>query len=503
MKRLCKGLTIKIEVCAVSGWACILQGRLFKIMKKIFVLSANRTVKILDLLKSGFNSEVVGVLVYEPWDYPLWSEKSTDVKTWGWNQISNYRINSSQLNMLEYEYCLYEVLKDVRVHYLLERHFHFVFNSSVFNNVTKIEILVHNCLSIIGETLPNIVYFTHPPHNFVSFVFAKIAQIKKIDVLSISHTPLHYRKWIVHGVDDKIPVQVGNRINKNISAKGLENINYQKFSYKEGIPDYSKKALQGSWNWRRELRNILSVNPKKILSKIYNLNFKRKIYRACCEYSTQLPNNKNYAAFFLHYQPEATTLPDGLGYSQQWLAITRLRMAMPPEQALAVKEHPGLFVRERLRPGFRDETLYRAIKTLPNTFLVPIDSDPYQLIDGSVFVATITGTVGWQALVREKPVIYFGAAPYHQFPKAFKVSNAKEIHEAINSIQNGSTFPWNDEILSYVSWIESISYGYDNYNFRKMLELDYINQCTIKATDDLVKNDFSFSLANYVKYKNL
>jgi hypothetical protein len=65
--------------------------------------------------------------------------------------------------------------------------------------------------------------------------------------------------------------------------------------------------------------------------------------------------------------------------------------------------------------GVRNADFYRAVSSLPSTYLVPLERDTFELIDSSVAVATITGTVGLEALCRGKRVIVFGEANYTDF----------------------------------------------------------------------------------------
>ena len=50
--------------------------------------------------------------------------------------------------------------------------------------------------------------------------------------------------------------------------------------------------------------------------------------------------------FFLHFQPERTTLPEGYGFAQQLAAIIALDGALPEGTKLYVKEHPTTFTHD-------------------------------------------------------------------------------------------------------------------------------------------------------------
>jgi hypothetical protein len=100
-------------------------------------------------------------------------------------------------------------------------------------------------------------------------------------------------------------------------------------------------------------------------------------------------------------------LPEGYGFGQQLAAIVALATALPDGMLLFVKEHPSIYTVschwvERL-PSW-----YRSLAQTPRLRLLPIETDPYSLIDSSECVATVAGTIGREALIRGKPVIAFG-----------------------------------------------------------------------------------------------
>ena len=148
-----------------------------------------------------------------------------------------------------------------------------------------------------------------------------------------------------------------------------------------------------------------------------------KNYREITEEKTDL--SKRYIYFALHLDPEIPTTPAFAGiYSDQMIALERLSNILPDDMLIYVKENPKQT--DILRsPGFFDR-----LKKLTNVKVV--NQNTYELINNSCLVATIAGTVGWEAITGGKNVIVFGKAWYQTFPGCFKFSENMDLNEAIN-----------------------------------------------------------------------
>ena len=170
-----------------------------------------------------------------------------------------------------------------------------------------------------------------------------------------------------------------------------------------------------------------------------------------------------FVVYFMHYQPERSSLPIALQFSQQWFAIRLLSMSLPEGWSLLVREHPSTWLRP-LDISIRTKDLYQDISALENTELVSMDMDTFELIDGCTAVATLTGNVGFQAILRSKPAIVFGLASYKDHPACFSVSSYIDIVAALSEIKNdglGHHFR-DDAIRDYLLWIERNSFSVDS-----------------------------------------
>jgi hypothetical protein len=131
---------------------------------------------------------------------------------------------------------------------------------------------------------------------------------------------------------------------------------------------------------------------------------------------------EDYVFLALHYQPERATVPMGGLFGDQLVIVDWLLAALPPGWKLYVKEHPW-----QLQPFGRGEVqrssaFYQHLCRHESVVLVPRDLPTSGVVRGARAVATVTGSVGWDALCAGIPVLLFGAAWYRDCPGARTVS---------------------------------------------------------------------------------
>ena len=118
----------------------------------------------------------------------------------------------------------------------------------------------------------------------------------------------------------------------------------------------------------------------------------------------------SYVFFPLHTEPEVTLLVYSRPILNQVEVLRSVCLSVPVGMTVVVKEHPASV-------GKRPLAYYRRILELPNACLADPALPSRALIEGSALVATIAGSIGWEALVRRRPVLTFGATPYGYLPE--------------------------------------------------------------------------------------
>lgn len=283
-------------------------------------------------------------------------------------------------------------------------------------------------------------------------------------------------------VNDYLTRIQSNNYSKAIPAYQKNSTNYQTTAL-EGIPDFSQikgiyrvlsKTLADdllAWRNKTDSPNTSPIDlglykeKGQELEKAYVGYFARtrfaldrirdryritKLKKKYNHYVSTTPFSKDtpsppFVFVPLHFQPEMTTNPMGGIFTQQLLMINIISHSIPSDWEILIKEHPAQF---RVSPGVnltlghpaRNDQYYRILSEIPKVRLLPLNIDQFEMIDHCQVVATVTGTVGWEAIARKKTALVFGDAWYAYNQGAFRIRNLHDCRSAIKSIQKGIDF---------------------------------------------------------------
>lgn len=110
--------------------------------------------------------------------------------------------------------------------------------------------------------------------------------------------------------------------------------------------------------------------------------------------------DKPFVFLGLHKQPEASVDVFGRYYEDQLMNIRNLWRALPEGWNLLIKEHTNAI-------GDRPTAFYQAIKRLAGVHLVDEKTNSYEMIRQAALVATITGTIAYEAGLMKIPSVTF------------------------------------------------------------------------------------------------
>jgi capsule polysaccharide export protein KpsC/LpsZ len=153
----------------------------------------------------------------------------------------------------------------------------------------------------------------------------------------------------------------------------------------------------------------------------------------------------------LQYQPELSTSPLADVFADQQLIVQMISKFLPKNVYLYVKEHP------KQTSFCRTIDFYRDLLQTKNVVLVRKDFDSFDLINNCVAVATSTGTPGWEALFREKPVLMFGSYIYQFADGVYKISTNADCRHALDQILNHHTKPSLKNMKLYLKALGEVS----------------------------------------------
>ena len=152
---------------------------------------------------------------------------------------------------------------------------------------------------------------------------------------------------------------------------------------------------------------------------------------------TSMPQKEEkYILCALHYQPEETTSPSGDVFVNQVLCVETLLKNTPDDVFVYIKEHPSQLVKNMMGHVSRIKEFYSDLVKNPRVRLIPIDYNTYSLIDGSIAVSTVSGTIGWEAAMRRKPVIMFGLFWYEKMPGVLRITDSASASKMFDFIEN-------------------------------------------------------------------
>ena len=121
---------------------------------------------------------------------------------------------------------------------------------------------------------------------------------------------------------------------------------------------------------------------------------------------------------------------------------------------LYIKEHISQFKSYQNCCLSKNNDYYKKIISLKNVKLINFSYNSFELIDEARMVALVSGSVGFESLVRKKNVLLFGHAWYETMTGIYKIKTIKDIRQAIKSIDNQENKITDYEISKFISKVE-------------------------------------------------
>ena len=175
-----------------------------------------------------------------------------------------------------------------------------------------------------------------------------------------------------------------------------------------------KYDLEDTWY---SIIDILMIELKKMS---YNKSI-RKLYKTL---ASEPMVGETYIFLPLHYQPEATTSPAGDIFVNQRLCLETILKNTPDDWYVYVKEHPTQFNNHMLGHTSRLKVFYSDMLKSKRVRLMPQNLSTFGIMKNAKAVATITGTVGWEAIMHHVPVIMFGLFWYENMPGVLRITDS-------------------------------------------------------------------------------
>ncbi|MEK7165083.1 MAG: hypothetical protein AAB779_03995 [Patescibacteria group bacterium] len=347
---------------------------------------------------------------------------------------------------------------------------------------------------MIKKLQPDAIIFPDIPHSGNHYVLYILAKALKIKIVITEQIGVESRTLLVNDYEkSSLNLLADYEANRDKKYR-IEDLSpdikdyYLKHadSTLDATPAYQKRALRRQVPFRTPtfkviikhilhlsifrvtfsyLRMLLMKNEEQFLDAPmrgwrYQLIVKKwiKINRALqAEYAAAqvAPDwTKKFIYIPLNVQPERTTCPQAGVFDDQLLLIETVAHCLPKDWVIYVKENPNqLNLGNIFCHMYRYQGYYKNLSRLSNVHLVPADTSTYDLIRQAQAVATGTGTAGWEALMRLKPVLVFGSVWYMYCPGAWRVMDVISCQQAIDKISNGSQ-PDKQNVLNYLAALD-------------------------------------------------
>ena len=323
------------------------------------------------------------------------------------------------------------------------------------------------------------------PTTLGEYLLIAIARAKGIKTLFLRHSKIRNYITFTSNLKEDYPTIKKDFIDKNYSKSDQEEaIRYiQEFKMKNGV-NYEgnvgkirfdiKATLLFPLNLLRTIffdirslfiskldlhsrglatyKFLLDGVIRKFNKKIQGLTFRKKMV-----FSNQLKED-TYIYFPLHSQPEIALTLFSKGYSNQIEVIRMIAHSLPAGYRLLINEHPRNI-------GRRPNRFYSEILKIPMVKLADFSIPTYQLIKESKLVIILSGFVGFEAVLHNKPVLSLGNTMFNMLPKNMvnNIINSKKIYSEIKwSLKNHC---YEEEIIiQYLASIIKNSKSINLYN---------------------------------------
>tara|TARA_Y200000002_G_C22673755_1_gene661192 strand:- start:531 stop:2030 length:1500 start_codon:yes stop_codon:yes gene_type:complete len=182
-------------------------------------------------------------------------------------------------------------------------------------------------------------------------------------------------------------------------------------------------------NYSSDMGNYYENNLKITLIKIKRIFDSFNLYKHLCTISVEPKLDENFLLFALHFQPERSTMPEGGIFNDQILALKLLSQNIPDNFIIYVKEHPRQFdiFPQLSKRHYRNKEYYNEINNIPKVKILHPFQNLENLILNAKFISTITGSVGIEAIKKNKPCIIFSQTWYMKHPLSYLANHSKDL----------------------------------------------------------------------------
>ena len=407
-----------------------------------------------------------------------------------------------------------------------QRSFNFMERQRHFRN------LVRSWMAVIEMYKPDLVVAPVMPHRVYDYVLYLLCKYVGIPYIMFDHTPFQGRFIVIDNIITigdmfldrlhNLELEDSRELEKRIPKDIFDVVAKVKSDYSVAIPKYmvahskkhktssnvfglAKKFLSDNKTYGASLfgkegllrkgvgcyyknSKLSFENSKYSILKYAKCKIKANGYKkkllAYYESMTLPPESTDkYVIYFMHYQPEATTCPATNIFVDQQLCIDTLLNNLPEDYIVYVKEHPSQFFAHEEGQTSRIKEFYNDISKNNRVKLISTKINSFSLIEGAKAISTGTGTVGWEAIVRRKPVIIFGFSWYENYKGVHRVYDSKSA-----SLIRGFIESYVYDEHSLLAYLVSFSENTRKAYYYKGVGKDTMGMSETDCVDNIIKS---------------
>lgn len=217
----------------------------------------------------------------------------------------------------------------------------------------------------------------------------------------------------IRGYDGKTPYHAKTSKGKSAGRNALTPNMARLLSY---LSENSRKDKNVEYirfdPWRKLSANILRVVRKQMTRSAFGPTT-----------SDAIPLRSVFYA--IHYQPEQSTLAQGIWHVNQIALVENISKSLPLGYTLVVKEHPW-------GRGNRPAWQYRHLAGLYNVMFC--DAPAKEIIQRVDAVVAVSGTVAMESMVFDKPTVMLGRNFFEYSDLLYRVRDIQDLPETLAKI---------------------------------------------------------------------
>lgn len=297
-----------------------------------------------------------------------------------------------------------------------------------FDHINLFHLYYNYFFQIFLKQKVELVIFFCPPHVGVDFILYLVAQSLKVPTLVTIQSHVPNRFYCVTDIADygKFKTSpVHDNFIENLSLpKGFEKYHFYMEKKKNSRDLLAYEFLKDIFYMFFQNRQPVHLSGT-IQKQIGRSNYK-KYYKKQSLGELELDFSKKYVYFPLQLQPEMTTSILAEEFSDQILAIEKISLMLSEDWFIYVKENPKQGHQQR------NTFFYERLSRIKNCVYLKDTVDTYRLMRSCQFVATITGTAGWESISGGKNALIFGNTWYESLPGVIRYKDGISLSDIMN-----------------------------------------------------------------------